>query len=166
MKGELFKNKVIVSDNPSISKLYGKRSYGSIQDKRLHLSILEAYYLFRNGKLEIYDGDTLLDEGRIDALVESEKDFNEKYAVYKDLRDRAYIVKTGFKYGSHFRVYRNSIEEHAEYLVCSYIEHGTIDTNELIKQARLAHSVKKKLVIALVDEENDITYYSVGRMKI
>ncbi|MBN1785615.1 MAG: tRNA-intron lyase [Candidatus Methanofastidiosa archaeon] len=166
MKGELQGDRVVVSDNPSISNLYGKRSYGSIQDKKLYLNMIEAYYLCEKEKLEVYLDDRVLSAIEMVSMTNVEKDFREKYSVYKDLRDRGYIVKTGFKYGCHFRVYRNTVEEHAEYLVHSYVEHGSMEVDEIIKQARLAHSVKKKLVIALVDQENDITYLSLNWVKI
>jgi len=166
MIGELHNNKVIISDNPSISKLYGKRSYGTLIDKKLYLTPLEAYYLCEKEKLELSSEGNPINCHDLIALNVVGKDFDEKYPVYKDLRDRGYIVKTGFKYGCHFRVYRKSIEEHADYLVHSYVEHGTISVDDIIKQARLAHSVKKKMVMALVDEENDITYFSVDRTKI
>lgn len=166
MKGDIIENKVIVSDNRSISKLYGKRGYGSIQDRNLHLSLIEAYYLFEKEKLEIYENGQKLTLEALLAKGKEETDFSMKYIVYKDLRDRGYIVKTGFKYGCHFRVYRNSIEDHAQYLVHSLAEQGSITTNELIRHARLAHSVKKRMVFALVDEENDISYFSIDRLKI
>jgi tRNA-intron endonuclease len=166
MKGELHNNKVVISDNPTISKLYGKRAYGSLANKKLYLTPLEAYYLSEKEKLEIEYNGNIITGAELISLTNVEEGFEGKYVVYKDLRDRGYIVKTGFKYGCHFRVYRNSIEEHAEYLVHSYVEHGSINVDDLMKQARLAHSVKKKMVMALVDEENDITYFSVDRTKI
>jgi len=166
MRGELQNNKIVISDNPTISKLYGKRAYGTLVDKKLYLTPLEAYYLIEKEKLEILHSGRPITGSDLISLTPPEADFNEKYAVYKDLRDRGYIVKTGFKYGFHFRVYRNSIEEHAEYLVHSYIEHGSIPVDEIMKQARLAHSVKKKMVAAFVDEENDISYFTIDRIKI
>ncbi|HOP08869.1 MAG TPA: tRNA-intron lyase [Candidatus Methanofastidiosa archaeon] len=166
MKGELQNGKIVISDNPTISKLYGKRSYGVLVDKKLYLTPLEAYYLSEKEKLQIEHKGDPISGAELLSLTDAEEGFEEKYTVYKDLRDRGYIVKTGFKYGCHFRVYRNSIEDHAEYLVHSFIEHGSIKVDDIMKQARLAHSVKKKMVMALVDEENDITYFSVDRVKI
>jgi len=166
MQGKLENNKIVVSDNSAISKLHGKRAYGIMSNGKLYLSLLEAYYLFEKGKLQVLKNNKSISSTSIKSLVDKETDFNAKYCVYKDLRDRGYIVKTGFKYGCHFRVYRNSIEEHAEYLVQSFIEHDSIITDDIIRHVRLAHSVKKKMIFALVDEENDISYISFNRIKI
>jgi len=166
MQGKLENNKIVVSDNSAIAKLHGKRAYGIMSNGKLYLSLLEAYYLFEKGKLQVLKNNKSISSTSIKSLVDKETDFNAKYCVYKDLRDRGYIVKTGFKYGCHFRVYRNSIEEHAEYLVQSFIEHDSIITDDIIRHVRLAHSVKKKMIFALVDEENDISYISFNRIKI
>ncbi len=166
MQGKLENNKIVVSDNPSISKLYGKRAYGIMRNGKLYLSLLEAYYLFEKDKLQILKNNKSISGATIKSLADKETDFNAKYCVYKDLRDRGYIVKTGFKYGCHFRVYRNSIEEHAEYLVQSFIEQDSIITDDIIRHVRLAHTVKKEMIFALVDEENDISYISFNRTKI
>ena len=42
------------------------------------------------------------------------------YIVFRDLRNRGYIVKTGFKYGSEFRLYergKSPGDGHSNYLV-------------------------------------------------
>ncbi len=164
--GELFQNRVIVSNARLAAKLHGKRAYGSMEDKTLHLSLLEAYYLVSIGKIEVREGTTMLSLEDLRARAQEDSEFSIKYPVYKDLRDRTYIVKTGFKYGCHFRVYRNTVDEHAEYLVHVLVQHGTLSSDELMTHVRLAHSVKKTMVLALLDEENDINYYAVDRLSL
>lgn len=44
------------------------------------------------------------------------------------------------------------------------MEGEKIDANILAAHVRIAHSVKKDMVFAFVDSDNDITYYLVKRM--
>ena len=70
----------------------------------LELSLIEALYLMEKGKLEVnIDSDDVTIEKLI-KLIRGQGSFT-NYIVFKDLRNRGYIVKTGFKYGSEFRLY-------------------------------------------------------------
>ncbi len=165
-EGALVQNKVIVSSKPIAAKLHGKRAYGTMVDGALHLSLLEAYYLAAIEKIIVTKSGTELSLDELREAAQEDPEFSIKYPVYKDLRDRTYIVKTGFKYGCHFRVYRKSIEDHAEYLLHVMVHNGAITSDDIIKHVRLAHSVKKTMILALLDEENDINYYAVERKTI
>jgi tRNA-intron endonuclease len=165
MYGDLLNDEVLVTDARSVSALHSKRSYGVVKEGTLHLSALEAVYLLERGKLEVRSGGSTLTREELWRHV-ANKDFSMRYAVYKDLRDKGYIVKTGFKYGCHFRVYRTSVEEHADYLVHAYKAPECVPSEALVRYVRLAHSVKKQMVIALVDEESDINYYEIGRKRL
>lgn len=87
-----------------------------------------------------------------------------KYAVYADLRSRGYIVKTGLKFGAHFRVYDRGEkpgETHSKYIVHAIPEGCKFTPAELARAVRLAHSVRKSMLFAVVDDEGDVTYYSL-----
>ena len=89
-----------------------------------------------------------------------------KYLVYSDLRSRGYVVKTGLKFGAHFRVYERGKtpgEEHSLYLVHAIPEGSKLTPADLARAVRLAHSVRKRMLFAVVDDEGDITYYSLTR---
>ncbi|HHN82056.1 MAG TPA: tRNA-intron lyase [Methanomicrobia archaeon] len=165
MIGELLNDEVLVTDSRSVSALHSKRSYGVVKEGTLHLSAIEAAYLHERGKLEIKSDDTTLSREDLWRRLAG-PDFSTRYTVYKDLRDKGYIVKTGFKYGCHFRVYRTSVEEHADYLVHAYKAPENISAEALVRYVRLAHSVKKQMIIALVDEESDINYYELARKRL
>jgi tRNA-intron endonuclease len=165
-EGALVQNKVIVPSKPVSDKLHGKRAYGTMVDGALHLSLLEAYYLAAIEKIVVTKNGVAMTLDELRSTAQEDPEFSIKYPVYKDLRDRTYIVKTGFKYGCHFRVYRKSIEDHAEFLVHVMVHNGSITSDDIIRHVRLAHSVKKTMILALLDEENDINYYSVERETI
>jgi tRNA-intron endonuclease len=89
-----------------------------------------------------------------------------KYLTYSDLRSRGYLVKTGLKFGAHFRVYARGEapgETHSAYLVHAIPESHKFTSTELARAVRLAHSVRKNILFAVVDDEGDITYYSIAR---
>jgi tRNA-intron endonuclease len=166
MRGKLMESQVVFENEPEVSKLHSKGFYGKIKEKKLYLNFLEALYLLEKDKIEVEVEGELLDFSQLLEIARSEAEFDIRYFVYKDLRDRGLIVKTGFKYGCHFRVYRKGPEEHAEYLVHVIPEKREFQTYDIVKHCRLAHSVNKLMVFAFIDEEGDITYYSVGRMRM
>ena len=84
--------------------------------------------------------------------------------VFKDLRGRGYILKTALKFGGDFRVYERNQkpgEEHAKWILYCIKESDVLRWQDFAAKNRVAHSTKKKLLVAIVDEENDITYYEV-----
>lgn len=166
MKGTLIESQVIFEDGSEVSRLHSKGFYGNLKEKKLYLNFLEALYLMEKEKIEVECQGKVLTFSELLELARAEAEFDIRYFVYKDLRDRGLIVKTGFKYGCHFRVYRKGPEEHAEYLVHVVPEKREFQTYDIVKHCRLAHSVNKLMVFAFIDEEGDITYYSVGRMRM
>lgn len=162
MKGYLVEREVIITDERAISQLVQK-GYGSKRDGKLHLSLVEALYLMEKGRLSVLGGERTLSS---DELLSGEDDLLLRYAVYRDLRERGYVVKTGFKFGAHFRVYERGAypKEHSRYLVHAVREDSDISFTELARAVRLAHGVRKKLLFAVVDDEGDVTYYSVERV--
>lgn len=150
----------------AINKLYNKRHYGEVVNGKLFLSLIEAAYLLDKGWIKVFDGEKELG---IQELFEigrkKDEHFDLKFLVYKNLRDRGYTVKTALKYGSHFRVYRKGMEEHADWLIWVVSENQKMYPNDLTARVRVAHGVRKKMVLAVVDEDNDVVYYHIGRIK-
>ncbi len=160
----LAEDKVLIDDEPTVTRLHQKGFGKRIQGK-LELSLLEALFLLERDSIKVLKkGRKCLPKdilGRVD-----EEEFLLRYGVYKDLRERGYIVKTGFKFGAHFRVYErgDSLGEHSRYLVHAVKENSILAFPELSRAVRLAHGVKKTIIFAVVDDEGDTTYYSVERI--
>jgi tRNA-intron endonuclease len=164
MGAYLVEKKIIVDDEATITKLH-QRGFGKRTNKRLELSLLEGLYLHERGTLDfLEDGKKV---GSSEILTRADEDeFLLRYKVYKDLRERGYIVKTGFKFGAHFRVYERGKypHEHSKYLVHAVPESYIPSFPEISRAVRLAEGVNKTMVFAVVDEEGDITYYAIDRM--
>ncbi len=162
MISELSGDLVIVKEG-NTAKLYERSHYGTITNDGLQLSIIEALYLMEKGKLEVKKDS---DEVSIDDMYEiiRENGSFANYIVFNDLRNRGYVVKTGFKYGSEFRLYergKSPGDGHSDFLVKVAKEDSAFMISDLSSYVRVAHGVNKKLLFAVVDEENDITYYNV-----
>ena len=92
-------------------------------------------------------------------------DIEQRLMVYKDLKQRGLLVKTGFKFGAHFRAYTKKPEEtHAEYLVHVANKNFRTLWAEISRAVRLAHSVNKEIVFACV-EDDKIDYIRFGRLR-
>jgi tRNA-intron endonuclease len=163
---QLFGNRVKVTDEKEMSALEGK-GYGE-RNKGFVLSPEETLYLAEK-KLFSVRGP----KGRKMSLAalmrhfSKDKDFPLKYMVFKDMRDRGYIVKTGFKFGSHFRVYARGERPgkgHALWLLHCVPEEFTAKFSDISRAVRLSQNVRKKMIYAVADKEGDITYYKIERI--
>jgi len=161
----LKEDRIIVDDEAAASRLlqksFGKRNKGGL----LELSLVEGVYLIERGSITVNKGKHEITADDITKIAK-EENFQLKCKVYADLRERGRIVKTGFKFGAHFRVYGRdeSIEEHSKYLVHVVPESTVYSFHEVSRIVRLAHGVKKDIIFAVVDDEGDITYYKIERM--
>jgi tRNA-intron endonuclease len=84
--------------------------------------------------------------------------------VFKDLRNRGYIVKTALKFGADFRVYDRGVkpgEDHARWIIYPVHEASGLTWYEFAAKNRVAHSTKKRLMMGIVDDEGDVTYYEI-----
>lgn len=153
---------VIVKDEKSVN-LHSKSYYGNLTEDGLQLSLIEALYLLEKDKIKVTrDGKEL----SIDDMyhIIHDRGLYDNYLVFRDLKNRGYIIKTGFKYGSEFRLYERGTspgDGHSNYLVKVTSEENHIPLKDLSSYVRVAHGVNKHLLLAVVDQENDITYYHI-----
>jgi tRNA-intron endonuclease len=104
----------------------------------------------------------------IKKLKKKDKKIETKFAVYQDLRKKGYIIKTALKFGAEFRVYNKGVkpgENHARWILFTVREHDALSWHDFAAKNRVAHSTQKKLLIAIVDEESDVSYYEAGWIK-
>ena len=159
----------------AVDDLYDTRGFGeTLEDKTFFLSPEESLFLLDSKKITLTSGKDILDfDGAMNEFRKSFNDISQRYAAFKDLRDRGFTVKSGLKYGTHFRVYERGVRprkgersplEHAKYLVHAISEGETLPVVEISRFVRLSHSVKKKLWLAVVDSDGDVTYYQTMRV--
>jgi len=76
--------------------------------------------------------------------------------------ERGFVVRTGFKYGTHFRVYTSgSIEEHSDILVHLVERDAKISWEALSRAIRLSHSVRKRMLFASIGKRKRVDYLEI-----
>jgi len=160
----------IISSNSSEAKfLYKKSNFGEIVGEKTHYSLPEALFLVEKSRMEIYSKSKKISTKELlTKFRRIDKKIQIKYPVFKNLREKGYIVKTALKFGADFRVYEKGSkpgEKHAKWIVFVDHESSKLTWHEFSAKNRVAHSTRKNLLLAIVDEENSITYYEVRWLK-
>jgi len=176
----LFGDKVIVRDTDVAEHLYKSQFYGTLtKEKYLLLSLVEAAYVIKKGLLAMNF------KHFTEYATSVEGDFLAKYAVYEDLREKGLIIKTGFKFGSHFRLYKMINKKHSTDLIQVLPGGYIFSMPELARAVRLAHGVKKRMIFVYQTSEKTANkpaahashppsgtgaplfrYVDIGRMKL
>ncbi|WP_410766211.1 tRNA-intron lyase [Haloferax sp. DFSO60] len=143
---------------------FGQRLYGrNADDGPLQLSLLEAAYLARQDAVDIDEADVVA----CGHDVEGDR-FDRRFAVYTALRELGTVPKSGFKFGSDFRVYTDfeSVSDlsHSEFLVRVVTPDHTFVPRDLSLDVRLAGGVRKRMVFALTGDNEKIDWLSVSRL--
>ena len=167
VKATFAKERVLTESSDDARELYNQSRYGNLlDDGRVQLSLIEALYLLEKKKVRVYDSKNkeLNFEAFLKKSQKVEPNFWVRYCVYKDIRNRGYIIKTALKFGADFRIYDRGVkpgEDHARWVVFPVHEASTLTWYEFAAKNRVAHSTKKRLLIGIVDAENDLTYYEI-----
>lgn len=161
---------IISSNSSEAHGIYKKSCFGEPKGDKIQYSVSEALYLVEREKLEIYSrGKKIPKEELMNKFKRIDNKIQLKYPVFKDLREKGYIVKTALKFGAEFRVYdkgKRPGKGHAKWIVFTDYESKKISWHEFSAKNRVAHSTKKNLLLAIVDEEGDISYYEVAWRKV
>ena len=157
---------IVFEDDPDQARMLRERGFGEERDGKLLVSPTEALYLLENKRIRITKGKKELKfKDLLSALGKEDDGLGLKYLVYKDLRSKGYVVRTGFKFGTCFRVYEKGIrvgEGHSHMLVYPVPEGKKTSMTEIGGMIQLSHSVKKAVLFAVVDGEGDVTYIKMG----
>jgi tRNA-intron endonuclease, archaea type len=165
VKALLTKEKVITEASDEAREFYNQSRFGTITENgKVEFSLLEGLYLFEKGKLDLRSeaGRKIGFESYIKKAKKVSSKFWIRYSVYKDIRNRGYIAKTALKFGADFRIYDRGVkpgEDHARWIVFPVHESETLTWHEWAAKNRVAHSTKKRLLMAVVDDEGDVSYW-------
>jgi tRNA-intron endonuclease len=156
----------ITSNTAEAQSLFTKSRFGEKLGEKILYSLPEALSLVQDKKMEIYNHQNkkLLQKEILKKFQRIDKKFKTKYLVFKDLRQKGYIVKSALKFGAEFRVYEKGkkIDKvHSKWICFPVAENKQLTWQEFSAKNRVAHSTKKNLLIAIADEEGDISYYEV-----
>jgi tRNA-intron endonuclease, archaea type len=173
IKVELIENFLVVWNPAEGSQLYKTAYYGKpigIPKPKIPefdvpsiLDLMEGLYLAETGVIEIYEGQTPVSlESLREKARQLYEEFEDKYAVYLDLRGSGLIVTPGIKFGCDFAVYKYGPGvEHAPYMVSVKAQGSAISATEIVKAGRLATTVRKRFIIAVPDKKEEKTKYLI-----
>jgi tRNA-intron endonuclease, archaea type len=166
--GRLFENRIVVWDVEGSRKLFKDAYYGKplgIPKPKdfeftapLILDLMEGYYLMKKRRLKIEnEGGEVLTSTKMEKIcIDSYTDFEEKYLVYRMLRDSGFVVAPGIKFGSDFAVYEHGPGlDHAPYVVQVEKAGNTITAMDMVRSGRLATTVRKQFIIAVVNAKKE-----------
>ena len=164
----LAQNKVLVETKRIESQLQQK-GFGERSEGEYVLDLFEAAYLLEKKKLKVKDkqGKKVSKKRLLAYASRREKNFLSKLAVYRDLRNRGFCTKTGFKFGFDFRVYprgKKPGQAHTQWVVHVATQAERFSMTELSRMVRLSGNIRTQMLFAVVDSENDINYYRVERV--
>ncbi|MBU0614844.1 MAG: tRNA-intron lyase, partial [Nanoarchaeota archaeon] len=135
--------RVITEASDPSRELYNQGVYGIIKEGKVQLSLIEALYLAQKGKIEIRSESNRKIE--LDKFITKarklEPNFWIRYCVFKDIRNRGYVIKTALKFGADFRVYDRGIkpgEDHAKWIVYPVHESSALTWYEFAAKNRVA----------------------------
>ena len=165
VKALYLKEGLVTENSEEARGLYHNNRYGNMdKEGRVSLALIEGLFLVEKNQLEVYDrrNHKILFEEYLKKSIRNEADFWVRYRVFKNLRERGYIVKTALKFGADFRVYDRGVlpgEDHAKWIVYPVSESKAMTWYEFAAKNRVAHSTKKRLLLGVVDGEGDVSYW-------
>jgi tRNA-intron endonuclease len=162
---EIFSNnRLIVWNINKANLLYNKGYYGTPLgiskpreefDLPLILDPVEGLYLLEKNIIQVTDRKkNYTPKQLLKIFKENYYNFHKKYLVYCDLREQGYVITPGIKYGCDFTVYEEGPGiDHAPFIVQIHGKNEKITASEIVKAGRLATTVRKSFILALVEEE-------------
>ena len=173
MKGELLENRIVVWNTQESRDLFANGYFGkpigipkpNVNDINvpLILDLIEGYYLLKISKIKITkNGKNVSLNALIKICREEYHNFDKKFQVYRDFRDKGYVINPGIKFGCDFAVYQKGPGiDHAPYLVQVYNKNDDISSTAVVLAGRLASSVKKQFILAVPNGKNRIDYLAL-----
>ena len=159
----------IHSTSSEAFSLYEKSRFGEKVRDIIEYSWVEALFLKNKKQLELNSKNKILTfEEAIQKARKQDKRIETKLSLFEDLRNKGYVVKTALKFGADFRIYRKNTQpgqDHALWLAYAVRESEPHTWHDFAAKNRVAHSTKKKLLIGIVDDENDVLYYEISWLK-
>ncbi len=161
-----FTQHIILSNGPNTDRIASMGIGTAQKGGKLAITTLEAVFLHKKNSIILVDGrmKPLTDAQIARKASKYEPNFFVREAVFAELRSRGYIIKTALKYGADFRAYERGVklgEGHAKWIVFPVHEREAHRWRDFSGKNRIAHSTNKRLLLAIVDDEGDVTYFEV-----
>jgi len=167
IKGRLVRSRVIVTGSESEIKELMENGFGFMEGGKLALEDFEALYLLFSKRISVvnYKGEELTFEKLLSQLVKKNANVWTKFLVYRDLRQRGFVVREGFGVGVDLRVYERGdyTKKPAKYVVFAFNEGETRSFKELLSKCRTVEMMGKEGIVAVIERRGEIVYYKTSR---
>jgi tRNA-intron endonuclease len=150
---------------------FSSKGYGVIEEGKLNLMFYEALFLLGKKAIEITErktGRKIVFQDILKYFQQVDKDAWVKYLVYRDLRSRGYVAREGFGLGIDFRVYDRGDYGRgtAKILIFCIKEGQPVTVEKIARTQRYVQSLKKNLVLAVINRRGEIVYYSLTELNL
>ncbi len=173
MKGDLIENRIVIWDIKDSQNLFKHGYFGKpigIPKPKtdeinvpLILDLIEGCYLQEISKIKIYKNNKKISLNEIIKICKKEyHNFDKKFQVYKDFREKGYVVNPGIKFGCDFAVYqRGPGIDHAPYVIQVYNKSDVITSTGVVLAGRLSTSVRKQFILAIPKGKSHVDYLAL-----
>ena len=141
-----------------------ERGFGHLKGKRIFLSPYETFYLMEKGRIRVVSlkrREELSLRDLVERLSVGKPEVWIKYLIYRDLRDRGYIVREASIVD--FEVHGKGPLRRLVSIIFEGREASLKKLNQLL---RYATGERKEPVLAVIDRRSDIVYYTLSSLKI
>ncbi len=156
----LSKGRVYLPESEKLMELREK-AFGTLTDNRILLNPYETFYLVEKNRVRVLEERTKKNfslQELVTKLSVGRPTIWTKYLVYRDLRDRGYLVRVE-EGGFDFETFGKGATRR---LVSIVFEGGESTLDKLAKLSARANNEGKDLVLAVIDRRTDIVYYTLN----
>jgi tRNA-intron endonuclease len=163
----------IILDKPLASEIFENGFFGHwTSDENLSLEPEEILLLLDRGRITVESSENQMNissEDLVAHFTKFNRNFWSRYLVYKDLRNRGYVVSIGTRITAPFRIYSRGTkpgESISKIVIYPLPEGDDIDLDlldQIVKQAKID---RKKLLLSVVDRLGDVTYYQASQLEL
>jgi len=141
------------------------RGFGELKKTKLFFTAYESFYLVEKQKIRVFapktDGELFLRD-LVRRFSVGKPEIWIKYLVYRDLRDRGYLVRESDK-NFDFDIYGKGPLRR---LISIVYEGGEASLRKLQKLLEISEAEKKEVILAVVDRRTDIVYYTLSSLRV
>ena len=167
ISGKLVGNTVKILNQSMQNELLSK-GYGEKYKKEFILSSFETLYLVYIKKLKVskIKKNISFDE-LIQICKKYESDIFTKFLIYRDLRNRGYVVKNGFGFDSDFLVYEKGHfgQNSSKYLIFALNEGIQKKIGVIQKNIEQITKMGKEPIIAVIERRGEVIYYKISKIE-
>jgi tRNA-intron endonuclease len=154
---------------PENIKELTSRGYGTSKNKKLFLTFCETLFLVGKELIVVKDKETckiINFQQLLRRYQMMDENAWAKYLIYRDLRSRGYVAREGFGLGIDFRLYKRGEygTATAKNLVLGIQEGQPISMEDLIRALKNSNSLKKQLILAVLNRRGEVVYYSLSKL--